>query len=170
MLRQILSTGCVNGGARGVRKGEPVVWRESDAPGVSWKLQLQGHLEELPHGTRALNPGDTSADGARRLSGFRVRHLERDPHVFQNVVLRLVAAAVAIDDQRGGTLSEGATKGVHTRDAEGNRLNNARAAALAHFHGCIGYAGSGHSFTHIFGEFPAKLVHECRPPINCKNV
>src|ERR1700687_802854 len=142
MLRQILSTGCVNGGARGVRKGEPVVWRESDAPGVSWKLQLQGHLEELPHGTRALNPGDTSADGTRRLSGFRVWHLKRDPHVFQNVVLRLVAAAVAIDDQRGSALGKRAPEGVHTRNGQGNGLNNARAAPLAQLRGCAGYAAS----------------------------
>ncbi len=170
MLRRMHSSGCVSGGARGVRKSEPVFGRKGDAPRVPRKLQLKRHLEELAHGARPLNPGDASADRAWRLAGFRVRHLERDPHIFQNVVLRLVAAAVAIDDQCGSTLVEGATERVHTRNGQGNRLNNPRAAPLAQLRGCAGYAGSGHTFSHIFGKFPAKLVHECRPSINCKIV
>src|SRR6266446_79692 len=170
MLCQMRDAECVNSRGRSVRKGEPVVGREGDAPRVAGKLQLQGNLKELPHGARALNPGNASADGARRLSGLRVRHLERDPHIFQDVVLRLVAAAVAIDDQCGSVLGELAAESVDTRNGQGNRLDNARAAALAQLRGYAGYAGSRHSFSHIFGKFPGKLVHECRPPINRKNV
>src|ERR1700756_932430 len=124
-------TGRVHSRAAGIPEGEPVLGWKSDAPGVAGKLQLQGDLEELADRARALNPGDASADGARRLSGFRMGHLERDPHIFQNVVLRLVAAAVAIDDEGGGTFVEGATECVDTRDGQGNGLNDARAAALA---------------------------------------
>ena len=155
---------------RGVRESEPVFGREGDAPRVAGKLQLQGDLKELPHSARALNPGNTSADAARRLSSFRVRHLKRDPHILQHVVLGLVAAAVAIDDQRGSALGELAAERVHAGNAQGNGLHNARAAALAQLHRCAGYAGSRHSFSHLLGKFPAKLVHECKPPISCKNV
>src|SRR6266852_847550 len=123
-------TGRVLSGVTGVGKGEPILRRKSDAPSVAGKLQLQSHLEELPDGARTLNPGDAAADGPRRVSGLRMRYLERDPHIFQDVVLRLVATAVAIDDEGGSTFVEGATERVHTCDAQRNSLNDARAAAL----------------------------------------
>ena len=91
--------GSVNYCTRAIRKREPILRRKRDAPGVTGKLQLQGNLKKLAHGTRALNPRNTAADGARRLPGLRVRHLEAHPHIFQDVVLRLIAAAVAIDDE-----------------------------------------------------------------------
>src|ERR1700730_712074 len=157
-------------GVRGVRKSEPVFRWKGDAPGIYWDLELQGDLEELANGAWALNPGDASADGARRLASFGVGHLKRDPHIFEHVVLRLVAAAVAINDQGGSAFIERAAERVHTSNGEGNRLNNARAATLAQLRGGAGYAGSGHRFTHIVGIFPAKFVHECTPSISCKIV
>ena len=36
-----------------------------------------------------------------------MRHFQRHPHVFQNVVLGLVAAAVAINDEGGGPFLNG---------------------------------------------------------------
>src|SRR5260370_14518014 len=123
--------GCGPRRATGIPEGEPVLGRKSDAPGVPGKLQLQGDLEELADCARALNPSDASADGTRRLSGLRMGHLERDPHIFQNVVFRLVAAAVAIDDEAGRTFVEGATECVDTRDGQWNGLERARGLPLA---------------------------------------
>src|SRR5712675_2535223 len=157
--------GSVNYWTRAIRKREPILRRKRDAPGVTGKLQLQGNLKELAHGTRALNPCHTAADGARRLPSLRVRHLEAHPHIFQDVVLRLIAAAVAIDDESRGALIKRPTESIHTRNAQRNGLNNSRAATLAQLDSRAGYTASGHKFTHIFGKFPAKFVHECRPSI-----
>src|ERR1700736_792926 len=110
-------------GVRGVRKSEPVFRWKGDAPGISGDLELQGDLEELADGAWALNPGDASANGARRLSGFGVGHFERDPHIFEHVVLRLVAAPVAINDQGGSSFGEGAAERVYARNGQGNGLN-----------------------------------------------
>src|SRR6266850_6870883 len=157
--------GSVNYWTRAIRKREPILRRKRDAPGITGKLQLQGNLKELAHSTRALNPCNTAADGTRRLPSLRVRHLEAHPHIFQDVVLRLIAAAVAIDDESRGALIKRPTESIHTRNAQRNGLNNSRAATLTQLRSRAGYTGSGHKFTHIFGKFPAKFVHECRPPI-----
>ncbi len=48
-------------------------------------------------------------------------------------MLRLVAAAVAINDQRRRTLREGTPERVHTRHRQRNSLHDSRAAALSQF-------------------------------------
>src|SRR5258708_34741424 len=153
--------GSVNCWTRAIRKREPILRRKRDAPGVTGKLQLQGNLKELAHGTRALNPCHTAADGARRLPGLRVRHLEAHPHIFQDVVLRLIAAAVTIDDESRRALIKGSTESIHTRNAQRNGLNNSRAATFAQLDSRAAYTGPGHKFTHIFGKFPANFVRDC---------
>src|SRR5438270_6347158 len=90
----------------GIRKREPVVRRKRDAPGIARELQFQSDLKELAHRARALNPSHASPDGTRCVPCFRMGHLEGDPHIFQDIVLRLVATSVAIDDERRGALTE----------------------------------------------------------------
>src|SRR5256885_2123449 len=111
-------------------KREPIFWREGDAPHVAWHFQFQGDLEELPDGARALNPSNAAARGTWGLACLRMGDLEGDPHVFQHVVFGLIAAAVAVDNESGGPLSERPTEGVDSRNRQRNRLNNARASAL----------------------------------------
>src|SRR5216684_7896449 len=91
---------------RSIRKREPIFRGKSDSPYVAGKFEFERHLEKLAHRARALNPGDAAPHGAGRLAGLGMRHLERDPHILENVVLGLVATAVAIDDERRGALAE----------------------------------------------------------------
>src|SRR5579859_4533190 len=79
------------------RRRKPIRRREGNAPGVPGRFQLEGDLEKLPHGAWTLDPSHSPANGSGSLAGFGVRDLESDPHIFQNVVLRLVAAAMAIE-------------------------------------------------------------------------
>jgi hypothetical protein len=58
---------------------------------------------------------------------------QRDPHIFQDVMLGLIARAMAINDQSGGAFLKWAAKRVHTRYGQGHGLHNARAAALLRF-------------------------------------
>src|SRR5229473_2487217 len=152
---------------RSIRKREPIFRGKSDSPYVAGKFEFERHLEKLAHGARALNPSDAAPHGAGRLAGLGMGHFQRHPHIFEDVVLRLVAAAVAIDDERRGALAERTSQRIDAGDHQRDRLHNARAAAFAQFGGSAGYPG--HSVTRVIGKIPAEFVHESKPPINCES-
>src|SRR3989449_7698482 len=79
---------------------EPILRGKRDSPHVPGIFELERDLKKLADRTRPLNPGDLAANRARLVVRLGVRDFERHPHVFQDVVLGLVARAVAIDDQR----------------------------------------------------------------------
>src|ERR1700761_6162388 len=87
-----------SGGLRGCgfRLREPIFRRKRDTPDVAGSFEFERNLEKLANGAWALNPRDTTAHGARRFAFLRVRHFELHPHIFQNVMLGLIAAAVAV--------------------------------------------------------------------------
>jgi hypothetical protein len=60
-----------------------------------------------------------------------MRHLKRDPHIFQNIMFGLVAATVTADQKSGSAFLKRAAQRVNAGDRERNGLNNARAAASA---------------------------------------
>lgn len=115
---------------RGFLRRKPIGWRKRDSPSVAGNFEFESDLKKLADGARALDPCDAAANGARGLIGFSVRHIERNPHIFQDVVLRLIAAAVAIDDESGSTFGEGTAERVNAGDRERDRLHDARAAAF----------------------------------------
>jgi hypothetical protein len=135
------------------RGRKPIRWRKGNAPSVPWDFQLQGDLEKLSHSAWTLDPSHSSANSSGSLPGFGVRDFESDPHIFQNVVLRLVAAAVAIDDQRRGAFREGASECINTRNRQRNRLHDPRAASLALFLVLV-----CHRFRHHFRCFVGKIA------------
>ena len=57
-------------------------------------------------------------------------HLEGDPHIFQNIMFRLEAAAVAIDDQCGGALLKRPAERIYTGNSERHGLHNSCCASL----------------------------------------
>jgi len=62
--------------------------------------------EKLAHRSRTLNPR-TRPRTIAASGGFWVRNFQLHPHVFQDVVLRLEPATVAVDDQARGPFHEG---------------------------------------------------------------
>jgi hypothetical protein len=60
--------------------------------------------------------------------GIGVRYLNRNPHVLENIVLRLVAATVAVDDEGGSALLERAAQCIHADNGQRNGLQDARTA------------------------------------------
>src|SRR2546423_11902347 len=115
-MRRSRGSGCGSGGLGlfSFGKCEPIFWRKGDTPGVSGRFQFQSDLEELTDRARALNPGNTAAHSARRLTAFGVGYFQSDPHILEHVMFGLVAAAMAIDDERRSAFVEGAAQGVHT--------------------------------------------------------
>jgi len=83
---------------------KPVTRRKRDAPDISGHFQLDADLKQFANRSRALNPANTRAHSARFAPWFVVGHFKGDPHIFQHVMLGLVTAAVAIDDQGRGAL------------------------------------------------------------------
>ena len=111
------------------RPGEPILRWKRHAPAVSGHFQLCANLEQFANGARTLNPGDSGADIPGLAVGVGVRDLHVDKAVFRDVVLGLVAAAVAINQQRGRALAKRLAQRVLASHRQGNGLNNARAAA-----------------------------------------
>jgi len=60
-----------------------------------------------------------------------VWNLQLHPHVFQDVVLRLEPATVAVDNQARGPFHEGSAERVDARDHQWNGLHDARASPFA---------------------------------------
>ncbi len=139
---------------RHIGEGDPILRRKRDAPDVAGNFQLQRHLKKLPHCSRPLNPGNAAAHRARWLADFRVGDLHAHPHVFQDVVFRLVAATMAIDNQRRGPLHEGAPEGVDTRHDKRDRLHDTGAAALPQFRALV-RGPFGHHFNCLIGKIAA---------------
>ena len=142
-------------------KCKPIFGRERNAPDVSGNLQLQRHLKELPNRPGPLNPRHPAAYTSWRLSGFRVRNLQRYPHVLQDVVLRLIPAAVAVEDQGRSALHERPPERIHTGHHKGNRLHDPRAAAFSQFRIRIGSRLRSH-FNCLIGKIAACVVHTNR--------
>jgi len=132
--------GSVNYWTRAIRKREPILRRKRDAPGVPGSSSSR-QLKELAHGTRALNPCHTAAGRCAAAAQSPGAAPRGSPTYFQDVVLRLIAATVAIDDQRRRALVKRPTESIHTRNAQRNGLNNSRAATLAQLDSRAGYTG-----------------------------
>ena len=113
-----------------VGKCEPIFGRKSDAPYVAGGLQFERHLKKLPHRSRPLNPRYPPTHHSRRLPGIRMRNFQLHPHIFQNIMFRLIAASVAINDQGRSVLGKRASDGIHPGNRQGHGLHDARAAAL----------------------------------------
>ena len=143
----------------------PILRRKSDAPHISWELQLQCHLKQLPHCSRPLNPCHSSTYLPGRLPGLRMWNLQRHPHIFQDVMFRLVTAPVAINDQARRALDERAPQRIHAGYHQRHRLHNSRTAPFAQFFARIHSVFLHHIHT-IVGTIFAKLFH-IRRPIPC---
>ena len=115
----------------------PVFGRKSNAPHITGNLEFQSHLKQLPHRSRPLDPRHTPAHLPRQLSCLRVRNLQSHPHVLQDVVFRLVAAAMAINDQARRALNKRPPQRIHALHHQGHSLHNPRTAPLAQFLACI---------------------------------
>ena len=124
-------------GCQAFGKRKPISRRKGNAPEVAGNLEFDADLKQFAHGARPLDPHHAGADGPRDASRLRMRNLQRYPHVFENVVLGLVAATVAIDDQSGGAFLKRTPQRIHAGDGERNGLHNTRAAALVR----SGFAG-----------------------------
>src|SRR5262249_37436799 len=74
---------------------------------------------------------------------------------------RLIAAAVAIDDERGGAFGERPAESIHTRHQDGDGLDDSRAAPFPQLHTGI-QCCVRHHFRRFIGEFAAQVVHESR--------
>ncbi len=79
---------------------EPIFRRERDAPYVTGRFEFECNLEKLADRARTLNPSDASPHDAMLLAFFGVRHFDLHPHIFEDVMLGLIAAAVAVEDER----------------------------------------------------------------------
>ena len=139
-------------------ESEPVFRRKCDAPNVARNLQFQRHLKQLPNRPRPLNPRHSAAYPSRRLPRFLMRYLQLYPHVFQDVVLRLEPATVAVDDQARGPFHEGSAERVDARDHQWNGLHDARAPPFAQLSTGIRHALRDH-VRGIRGNIVAKIVH-----------
>ncbi len=117
----------------GLGERKPIARRKSNSPNVSGNFDLHADLKELADRTRTLNPRDARSDTARLPPWFIVGHFERDPHVLQDVVFRLIAGAVAINDQRRGALLKGTAERVHARNRERHGLHNTCGTPLLGF-------------------------------------
>src|SRR5580704_4080697 len=115
----------------GVNRGEPIWRRKCDAPNISGHFHFDANLKKFANSSRALNPGYTSTRGARRLRGIVVRHLKRDPHIFQHVMFGLVAATMTANQKSGSAFLKGTAKRVNAGDGERHGLHDARATASA---------------------------------------
>ena len=73
-------------------------------------------------------------------------------------MFRLVAAAMAVDDQRRGALHEWPSKRVDTRHHQRDRLDDAGAAALPQFRALV-RGPFGHHFNCLVGKIAAQIVH-----------
>jgi hypothetical protein len=111
-------------------EGEPIRWGERDSPDIARHLQLYSNLEKLANRPGPLDPGHPRPNHAWVATRLVVRHLDRDPHVLQNVVLGLIPAAMGVNDQRGRSLLEGSPERIDAGYRKWNGLNDARAAAL----------------------------------------
>ena len=96
-------------------------------------FQFERHLKKLPHRSRPLNPRHPSTHHSRRLPGIRMRNLQLHPHIFQNIMFRLIAASVTINDQRRSVLRKRTPNGIHAGYRYGYSLHDARAATLLQF-------------------------------------
>lgn len=112
------------------REGKPIRRRESDAPNVAGNFEFHTNLKQFANGSRALNPRDARADGARLAPRFIMRHLERDPHIFQDVMFGLIPATVAINDQAGSAFLKRPAQGVYARHGKRHGLDNPRRPPL----------------------------------------
>src|SRR5271165_2163033 len=110
---------------------KPVFRWKGDAPGIPRHFQFQRDLKQLTDSARPLNPGYFAAYAPGAMPGLWRRHFQVDPHVFQDVVLGLVAAPVTINDEGGGSFGKGAAQGVHAHNIQRYRLHDPGAAALA---------------------------------------
>src|SRR3990172_9080988 len=119
---------------------------ESDSPEVAGNFQFDADLEQFPHCAWALNPHHSSTHRARLAARLRMWNLQHDPHGFEDVVLRLVAATVATDGDGGGALLEGPAESIHPGYGQRQGLNDARTAAVLWISPGIG-SGVGHQFT-----------------------
>src|SRR5580698_1647478 len=104
--------GRLRGGAFRLR--EPILGRKRNTPNVAGRFEFERDLEKLAHGAWTLNPCDAAAYGTRRFAFLRVRDFQLDPHIFQDVMLGLIAAAVAIQYQGRGALHEWAAESIDT--------------------------------------------------------
>ena len=157
-LRQFLRAFGNTGNLLNFLRSKPIGRREGNAPGVSWVFQLERDLEKLPDRSRPLDPCHSPAHRSRRLAGFGVRDFERDPHVFEDVVLGLVAASVAVDDESRGALGERTSQRVNTRYSERDCLHNPRAAALPQFLVLV-RDRFRHHFRRFVGKIAALFIH-----------
>src|SRR5579862_377662 len=136
---------CRNRRAQTFRGREPVCWRERDPPYIAGDFQLDADLEQLAHGSRTLDPCNASTHDAGVALGLGMRHLERHPHIFQDVVLGLVPAAVAVNNERGSSFLERPPERIHASYSERNGLDNARAPPLAKIR-LLMWGGLSHCF------------------------
>src|ERR1700683_4591630 len=97
---------------------------------------------------RSLDPDHASAHRAQIAAWFGVRYFEGHPHVPQTVVLGLIEAAVAINDQGGGAFLEGAAQSVHADYRYWHSLDNARGPALLNF-GTLLNSGFRHTIPQV---------------------
>jgi hypothetical protein len=73
-------------------------------------------------------------------------------------MFRLIAAAVAINDERGGTLCEWPSKRIDASDGQRNRLHDPRTATLPQFFVLV-RDRFRHYFRRFVGKIAALLVH-----------
>jgi hypothetical protein len=60
-------------------------------------------------------------------------HFERDPHIFQDIMFGLIAAALAINGHRGGAFLKWPPERIHPRYREGNGLDDSFGAPFLWF-------------------------------------
>ena len=75
----------------------------------------------------------------------------------------LIAAAVAVDDERRGAFDEGTAEGIDARYHQGNCLHDSRAAAFPQFRAYVGRVLRQH-FDCLVGIVAARIIHANRHP------
>ena len=129
-----------------LREWEPIMLGKGNAPEIAGDLEFNADLEEFPDRARALNPSDARAHRAWLTIRLGVRNLQGDPHIFQDIVLGLVPAAVTTHDDGGGAFLKRAAECVYAGDGHRDCLGDSRTTTFLRLKLGVS-SGVGHNVT-----------------------